>query len=42
LADNVKMDLKGIGCEDVEWAYLAQARLQWLSLVDMMIIISVP
>jgi hypothetical protein len=36
------MDLKEIGCEDVDWTYLAQARVQWLSLVDMIIIISVP
>jgi hypothetical protein len=27
--DNVKMDLKGTGAEDVDWMYLAQDRDKW-------------
>jgi len=26
--DNIKMNLKGLGCEDVGWIYLAQNRVQ--------------
>jgi hypothetical protein len=26
---HIKMDLKEIGCEDVDWIYLAQDRGQW-------------
>jgi hypothetical protein len=27
--DNIKMDLKEIGCEGVEWIYLSHYRAQW-------------
>jgi hypothetical protein len=27
--DNIMFNLKGIGCEDVEWIKLAQHRVQW-------------
>jgi hypothetical protein len=28
--DNIKMDLKEIGCEHMSWIYLAQDMDQWL------------
>jgi hypothetical protein len=27
--NNIKMDLKTVGCEDHDWIYLAQDRIQW-------------
>jgi hypothetical protein len=30
--DNIKLDLKGIGCEGVNWIHLAQDRIQWRTL----------
>jgi hypothetical protein len=32
--DNIKIDLRGIGCEGVDLMYLAQDRDQWRSLVN--------
>jgi hypothetical protein len=32
---NIKMDLKRIMCEDVDWIRLAQDRVQWWTLVNM-------
>jgi hypothetical protein len=29
------MDLKEIGCEDVDWIYLAKDKLQWRAVVNM-------
>jgi hypothetical protein len=29
IKDNIKMDLKEIGYEDVEWFHLAHSRVQW-------------
>jgi hypothetical protein len=29
MKDNIKIDLKGMGWEDVDWIYLAQYRVQW-------------
>jgi hypothetical protein len=33
--DNIKMDLREIGWEDVDWMHLAQDRHQWQALVNM-------
>jgi hypothetical protein len=33
--DNIKMDLREIGLESVDWIHLAQDRDQWWALVDM-------
>jgi len=32
--DDIEMNLKGTGYEDVEWIHLAQDRNQWLALVS--------
>jgi hypothetical protein len=32
--DNIKMDLKEIGGDDMDWIYLAQDRDQWRVLVN--------
>jgi hypothetical protein len=32
--DNIRMDLKEIGWEGVDWMHLAQGRDQWLFLVN--------
>jgi hypothetical protein len=31
---NIKVDLKEIGCEDVDWIHLAQDRLFWWAVVN--------
>jgi hypothetical protein len=30
--DNIKLDLKGTGCEKVGWIHLVQDRISWLAL----------
>jgi hypothetical protein len=32
--DNIKMDLRKIGCGGIDWIDLAQDRNQWRALVD--------
>jgi len=32
--DNIKMDLKGRGCEGMDWIHLAQDRVQWQAVVS--------
>jgi hypothetical protein len=32
--ENIKADLKEIGCEDVKWTHLAQGRYQWSTVVN--------
>jgi hypothetical protein len=32
--DNIRMDLRAIGWEGVEWMYLAQDRVQWWDFVN--------
>jgi hypothetical protein len=32
-AENIKMDLRETGCEDVSWMELAEDRVQWRALV---------
>jgi hypothetical protein len=33
-ADNIRMDLKEIGWQDVDWIHLARVRDQWRDLVN--------
>jgi hypothetical protein len=33
--DNIRMDLREMGCESVDWMHLAQDRGQWWVLVNM-------
>jgi hypothetical protein len=32
--DNIKMDLRELGCSGVDWIHLAQDRDQWTTLVN--------
>jgi hypothetical protein len=32
--DNIKMDLKGVGCDCVDWIYLAQDMNRWRTVVN--------
>jgi len=40
--DNIKMDLKEIACEGVDWIHPAQDMSQWHALVNMVMNLSVP
>jgi hypothetical protein len=40
--DNIKMDIKELGCEDVEWIHLAQGRFQWRAVVNTAMKLPVP
>jgi hypothetical protein len=40
--NNLKMDIREIGLEDVDWILLAQDRDQWWALVDMVMNLLVP
>jgi hypothetical protein len=40
--DNIKMDLKAIGWEGVEWIHLAQDRDKWRALVSTVMNLRVP
>jgi hypothetical protein len=42
LVDNIKMDLREIGWDGVDWIELAQDRDQWRTLVDTMVNLRVP
>jgi len=33
--DNIKVGLKNVGCEDMDWIHLAQDGNQWQALVNM-------
>jgi hypothetical protein len=39
---NIKMDVREIGWDDMEWIHLAQDREYWRSLVNMVINLRVP
>jgi hypothetical protein len=39
--DNIKMDLREIGIDGVNWIWLAQDRVQWWAYVNMVINLSV-
>lgn len=34
MGDNINMDIKGTGCEDVDYIQLAQKTVQWRALVN--------
>jgi hypothetical protein len=40
--DNIKLDLREIGIDGANWIHLAQARVQWLSSVNMVMNLQVP
>jgi hypothetical protein len=40
--DNIRMDLRKIGWEGVDWIHLAQDRDQWRVVVDMVMNLRVP
>jgi hypothetical protein len=40
--DNIKMDLKEIGCGGVDWIELAQNRDRWRALVNAVMNLQVP
>jgi hypothetical protein len=40
--DNIKMDLREIGCGSMDWIDLAQARDQWKALVNAIMNFHVP
>jgi hypothetical protein len=40
--DNIKMDLRGIGWDGVDWIELAQDRDQWRALVNTVMNLRVP
>jgi hypothetical protein len=41
-ADNIKMDLREIGCGGVDWIDMAQDRDQWRDLVNTVLNLRVP
>jgi hypothetical protein len=40
--DNIKIDLKEIRCEDVDWIQVGQGNMQWRALVNTAMKIRVP
>jgi hypothetical protein len=40
--DNIRMDLREIGCGGMDWIDLAQSRDQWMALVNTVINLQVP
>jgi hypothetical protein len=40
--DNIKINLKEIGCEGVDWIYLAYDRDKWRSLVNKILTFWIP
>jgi len=40
--DNIKMDLRDVGCRDVDWTELAQDRDRWRALVNAVMKLRVP
>jgi hypothetical protein len=40
--DNIKMDLREIGWDDIDWIDMAQDRGQWRALVDTVMNLRVP
>jgi hypothetical protein len=42
MGGNIKMDIKETVCEGMGWIYLAQYRVQWRVLVNMVMKLQVP
>ena len=40
--DNIKVDVKEVGCGDVDWIELAQDKGRWRALVNAVMILRVP
>jgi hypothetical protein len=40
--DNIKMDVKEVGCGDMEWIEVAQDRDRWRALMNVVINLRVP
>jgi hypothetical protein len=40
--DNIKIDVKEVGCGDVDWIELAQDKGRWRALVNAVMILRVP
>jgi hypothetical protein len=40
--DNIRMDLREIECEGVDWMHLVQDRDQWQALVNMVMNLHIP
>jgi hypothetical protein len=40
--DNIKIDLREIGCDGVDWIDLAQDRDQWMALVNTVMKLRIP
>jgi hypothetical protein len=40
--DNIKLDLRDIGGEGMDWIFMAQNRYQWRSLVNTVLNLRVP
>jgi hypothetical protein len=40
--DNIKVDLKEMGCEDVDWIRLAQGSVQWQAVMNVVLNLQVP
>jgi hypothetical protein len=40
--NNIKMCLKGTGCEVINWVYPAQDRIQWWAMVNTVMNLQVP
>jgi hypothetical protein len=40
--DNIKTDLKDVGCKDVDWIHLAEDRDKWCALVKTVMNLRVP
>jgi hypothetical protein len=40
--DNIKMDLRDIGCDGMDWVDVAQDRNQWMAIVNTVMSLRIP